>query len=206
MIRSKVPNAEFREGFDRVFGIAKMDTASRGRWMQTHTNRAWHFEDPRAEDVDILDIAHALGNLCRYGGHCRSFYSVAEHSYWVSHIVPPEDALAGLLHDATEAYVCDVPRPLKHLLTNYKATENRQWEAIAAAFGLPTELPESVKEADNAMLFVEKDQLLDTMPPEFEASWGMGCVRRPGLDVRLHLLSPRAATAVFLKRFKELTE
>lgn len=90
------------------------DANIRSDWMQTYTGRVFWPLEPRPEDVDIVDIAHALANLCRYGGHSKVFYSVAHHSVLVSQIVPPADALWGLMHDSAEAYVIDLIRPIKH--------------------------------------------------------------------------------------------
>jgi hypothetical protein len=88
-----------------------------GNWMQTQFGNQFWPLDPRPEDFDIKEIASALGKACRYAGHCFGFYSVAEHSVLVSQIVPPEFALTALMHDATEAYLVDIPRPLKPYLT-----------------------------------------------------------------------------------------
>src|SRR4051812_20612492 len=85
----------------------------RGDWMQTYTGRAFWPLDAQPEDVDPLDIAAALSMLCRYGGHVSRFYSVAEHCLLMSEAVAPEHALWALLHDATEAYMGDMVRPLK---------------------------------------------------------------------------------------------
>lgn len=166
--------------------------------MQTASGRAYYPGAPMSTDVDILDIAHALSNLCRFGGHCRRFYSVAEHSVLVSRVVPAEYALQGLLHDATEAYLVDVPRPLKHQLPQYGVFEATNWAAVAERFGLPWELHESVKEADNAVLLAEKAQLLGPSP----MPWNV-----PGnaADVRVEGLKPRAAYWEFMNRFFELT-
>lgn len=176
------------------------------KWMQTYSGTPWYFERPRPGDVSIFDIAHALSQLCRYGGHTSRFYSVAEHSYHVSHIVSPQHALAGLMHDATEAYVCDVPRPLKGLLSNYKDLEHRAWLAVAEKFKLDVELPKEVHDADNAILFCEREQLMSPMSdPELAAAWGMGAVRDPSLQVAIQGWGPTTAETVFLGRFKELT-
>src|SRR5438128_12538670 len=84
----------------------------RGDWMQTYTGRAFYPLDPRLDDICIEDIAHALSMLCRYGGQCQEFYSVAEHSVLMSYAVNPQHALWALLHDATESYMGDLIRPL----------------------------------------------------------------------------------------------
>src|SRR4051812_6540197 len=85
----------------------------KGDWMQTISGKAFFPLDPRPADVDIQDIAHALAFQCRFGGHVKEFYSVAEHSVRVSLICAHEDAKWGLLHDATEAYLSDIVRPVK---------------------------------------------------------------------------------------------
>ncbi|MGA0610089.1 HD family hydrolase [Caldimonas sp. KR1-144] len=168
-----------------------------GDWMQTSSGKAYFPADPRAEDIDIFDIAHALSNLCRYGGHCSTFYSVAEHSVLVSQVVPPELAMQALLHDATEAYLVDLPRPIKHMLPGYCDLEDLNWAAVAAKFGLPYALDQAVKDADNAVLLAEKEQLLGPSP----APWSV-----PGepADVTVLGLPPTAAAATFLRRFFEL--
>ncbi len=179
-----------------------MTAARIGNWMQTSSGRAYWPIDPRPDEVFIEDIAHALSNICRYGGHCRRFYSVAEHSVLVSHLVPPADALAALMHDATEAYCCDVPRPLKGHLKDYKAIEHGNWVAIAARFGLPVELPASVHHADVAMLFAEQKAL---MRPSPRPDWGMGLVTPLVGDPKsVQALSPDLAEQLFLRRFRQL--
>jgi hypothetical protein len=107
---------------------------------------------PNPADIRIEDIAHALSNQCRFAGHSREFYSVAEHSVRVSQHCRPEDALWGLLHDASEAYLSDVPAPLKELpaFEAYRAAERSLQGTIAVRFGLSTEQPRSVTEADRA--------------------------------------------------------
>lgn len=139
---------------------------SRGNWMQTFTGQRFYPMAPLASDVDPVDIAHALSLICRYGGHVTRFYSVAEHCVLMSRAVSPENALWALLHDATEAYVGDMVRPLKRMLPAYEAAEDRVMMAIASRFGLPWDMtqpirmPAEVKEADNRIILSERAVLL----------------------------------------------
>ena len=114
----------------------------KGDWMQTYTGRQFWPLDPRPEEVVIEDIARALSMQCRFAGHCAKFYSVADHSVRVSMLADENStlALAGLLHDAAEAYVVDVPRPLKRFLPGYKEIEREVARAIEKRFGLPGDI------------------------------------------------------------------
>lgn len=122
----------------------------------------------RPDDVWIEDIAHALGNQCRYSGHTREFYSVAEHSVRVAHILeesgqPWEIVLFGLLHDAAEAYLVDLPRPLKRdsaLGAAYIEAEERCLRAVMCHFGLWRPEPPCVRAADLTMLATERRDLM----------------------------------------------
>lgn len=133
---------------------------ARGDWMQTFKGHQFYPMDPRPEDIDHEDIAHALSLLCRYGGHLDRFYSVAEHCILMSEAVAPEHALVALLHDATEAYVVDVPRPLKRYLPDYKQIELSVWVAICMRFRVAPDLPAEVKDADTRILLTERDALM----------------------------------------------
>jgi len=116
---------------------------------------------PRADDVDIVDIAHALANTCRFNGHTRRFYSVAEHSVRVARKVgDPRHKLVALLHDAAEAYTGVVIRPLKRYFPELFEAERRVWAAIAEHYALPEKLPNAVTEADNWALHNELFHLL----------------------------------------------
>lgn len=118
----------------------------------TYTGKLLDAENPLPEDISIVDIAHALGNLCRFSGNTSTFYSVAQHSIRVSEVVPLRHQLQALLHDATEAYVADVPKPIKAMCPDYQEVEATFWKAIAARFDLPLELHPLVKKADEALL------------------------------------------------------
>lgn len=128
----------------------------------TNAGQYFPFDEPEKYNFRIDEIAHALSNLCRFTGHCRSHYSVAQHSVIVSHIVSPDIAMIGLLHDAAEAYIGDVASPLKRKLKEYKAIEERVEAALFKQFGIPYPLPPEVKEADIAVMLAERR---DLMPP-----------------------------------------
>jgi 5'-deoxynucleotidase YfbR-like HD superfamily hydrolase len=175
-----------------------------GNWMQTFGGRQFWPLDPRPEDVELEDIAHALANICRFGGHCREFYSVAQHSVLVSRVCPMEDALGGLLHDAAEAYVGDMIRPLKRMLDAYASAEVTVARAIGLRFGLDwlgdqgLPAPKSVKLGDEILLATEARDLMSA-PPE---PWVLGA---EPMAERIVPLPPREAEALFLARFAELS-
>lgn len=171
----------------------------RGEWIQMHSGIAFWPLDPRPDEVRIEDIAHSLSLLCRFGGHCRRFYSVAEHSVHVASLLPPHLALWGLLHDATEAYVVDLPSPLKRMLPGYREIERRVQDAIAAHFGLPPEIPMIVKAADQAMLLAEAQQIMAAPPMPWDESGSPA-------PVRVRCWSPERAQAEFIIAFERLTK
>ena len=156
--------------------------------------------DPNPEKILIADIAHALAHQCRFGGHSSKFYSVAEHSVHVSQLCLPEHALWGLLHDASEAYLVDLPRPLKLLpeFAAYREAERRLQRAVAVRFGLAPEQPARVTAADDTMLWIEAHSLLGSMPVKAVRS------TRPPFEITAPLL-PVEAERLFLSRFKKLT-
>lgn len=170
-------------------------------WIQTYTGRQFWPLEPRPQDIDILDIAHALSNLCRYGGHVEQFYSVAQHCVLVSYAVPAEHALRGLLHDASEAYLIDVPRPIKRSegMEAYRAAEKRLEAAIYERFGLLAEDPECIKTADNQLLRTEQRDLMKPAP----AAWKD--YRVGALPETIIPWTPHQSRDRFLARFNELT-
>ena len=162
--------------------------------------RFWPLE-PDPYKVCIEDFAHALSCQCRFGGHSSKFYSVAEHSVSVSKLCAPEDALWGLLHDASEAYLVDVPRPLKQLpeFAAYREAEHRLQRVIAARFGLSPVQPASVTEADDTILWIEAHSL-GAIEEE--------TIRDIPIPLEMEIVSPLLpadAERLFLERFKELT-
>lgn len=137
-------------------------------WIQTYTGRKFDPTNPEPEDVDIVDIAHALANNCRFTGHTHKHYSVGQHSVLGSYIVPPEYALHFLLHDASEAYLSDISKPVKRVLPDYREMEWKVQWAIMEKFGLNGKLPGVVKLVDSLMCFTEKRDLMGKEP----ADWG----------------------------------
>lgn len=176
----------------------------------TASGRYFDFLSPDPKSIVIEDIATALSRICRFTGHTTQFYSVAQHSVLVSFLVPPQYALQGLLHDASEAYLGDVSSPLKQLLPDYKAIEHRVERAILERFGLPFPLHPAIKEADLAALVSERSFL---MPEPTEScrvtdalawKWAEG-IRGTDLVIA-PAYSPAVAHAAFMDRYNVLTK
>jgi 5'-deoxynucleotidase YfbR-like HD superfamily hydrolase len=180
-------------------------TPTPGPFLQTVSGRRVNPFDPDPSQLDAGDIARALGNLCRFGGHARVFYSVAQHSVIVSELVEqrggdPEEVFAALMHDASEAYLGDMPHPIKHrspLGSAFKAAEEHLEGALREHFGIKAEVPE-IKRADRALLATERLAFsaenwhwpeLDGVEP---------------LELELRAWSPDEATAEFARRYAEL--
>lgn len=156
-------------------------------------------ERPSQSRFDIRDIAHALAHLCRFTGHTRRFYSVAQHSVLVSHIVPKEHAMEGLMHDAAEAFIGDVSAPLKGMLPDYKRLEERVEAVVFERFGLPSCLPACVKTADLIALRTEQRDLMGADSHR----WLSTDEVRPLVQV-IEPLPPEQACVQFLERFAQL--
>lgn len=165
--------------------------------MQSYTGKLIDLANFTPEDVRLPDIAHALSQINRYTGHTIRPYSVAEHCVTVSRLCQPEHALWGLMHDASEAYLGDVSRPLKSLLPDYRVLEQGVQRIIAQAFHLPWPIPQDVHHCDVRALLAEKAALLTV-----DHDWGFA-----GFDPSpypIQCLSPAEAKAAFESRFKEL--
>ncbi len=168
-------------------------------WIQTYTGRKFHPLDPAMTDFDLRDIAHSLSLLCRFNGHCLRFYSVAEHSVRVSRILPDDLKLWGLLHDAGEAYLTDLPRPVKGQMPGFRDMEDKILERVAQAYGLSWPMPGPVKAADNTLLATEARDLMAPHP----ADWGLGT--EPLDEPITDPLGPDAAERLFLETYEIYT-
>jgi hypothetical protein len=168
-----------------------------GGWIYTYTGRRIEPLNPDPTQIDIVDIAYSLAGQRRFTGHTDPWYNTGQHSVLVSTIVPAEDALWGLLHDAPEAYISDIARPVKRQAEFepfYKAAEDTLMAAVCERFGLPLQMPASVKEADDMLLRAEQRDLMPNDPSE-------------GPIYQEKVIPWESATSMtkFLNRYTELT-
>lgn len=159
--------------------------------IRTNSGKYINVHNPNEEDIDIEDIAHALAMQPRFGGHLNKHYSVAQHSIEVMKRVPQEFKLQALLHDASEAYIIDVPTPVKTSIRAYYEIENTIMHCIASKFSFDFPFNEYVKDADKIMLELEWERLVleDYSSPFDPIS-----------------MQPYQAKYEFLNHFKELTQ
>ena len=169
-------------------------------WISTYSGAKFWLFKPTPEMITIGDVGHALAHLCRFNGHCRKFYSVAQHSVLVSHLVPEKYALHGLLHDGAEAYCSDLVSPLKHYMPEYQKAEAVIETAINKKFSLKnTKASKSaVKHADLKALATEARDL--TMLGALD--WK---IMIEPLPIRIKPWTSRKAKEEFLKRYYTLT-
>lgn len=178
-------------------------------YLETYTGKYFNYQDPSPESVCLQDIAHALSNICRFNGHSKRFYSVAEHSVLVSYHVPLHCAAEGLLHDAAEAYYGDVVAQFKpsvwigdvtfkagDKVYPFKTVEENLLRIILLKYGLRWPLPEAVLQIDKQLLVTEYLALKsDDLPP-----WIVGV---PELKMSAHAIVghlPSVAEQMFLGR------
>jgi 5'-deoxynucleotidase YfbR-like HD superfamily hydrolase len=179
-------------------------------WCQTYTGKKFSYFHPDLDSVCLEDIAHSLSMQCRFNGHTHTFYSVAEHCWWASHIVSSENALQALMHDAGEAYISDIPKPFKLTLGHYvEWVEQLHLDVIGQKFGFDGWFSDEVKDADVEMLIFEREQAL--RPTEHKWSpyienYRPYLAQEQGVEVKLHFWSPGEAKEKFLARFEELKE
>jgi hypothetical protein len=168
-------------------------------WLGTNSGKVIHLDVTDPEQITLDDIATGLSNVCRFNGQIKQFYSVAQHSMYVASLVPDRWKLQALMHDATEAYICDVPTPLKRELGEaYSKYEREIARAIGIKFNLELEhLADVVKQADRIMLVTEHHEL-QAQP----ADWGPdyeNVLRYPGFAPVV--MGTVAAANEFKRRF-----
>lgn len=186
--------------------LAELDIPHNEPWIQVYSGKPFTFLSPGVSDIDISDIAHALSMQCRFNGHVKKFYSVAEHSVNVSYEVPEQYALAALLHDAAEAYIGDMVSPLKAHMPDFREVEHRIESAIYRRFGIPRysyEQDLAIKRADWALCVYEGRTLLTDS--SLVDAWPFAKNRELKNVTTLECLLPQHAKARFLARFDELT-
>ncbi len=176
-----------------------------GPYLQTVSGRFVNPFDPDPAQLDPGDIARALANVCRFGGHCRPFYSVAQHSVIVSELVEArggdvEDVFAALMHDATEAYLGDMPHPIKHrspLGAAFREAEAALEAVLRERFSIKADVPE-IKRVDRALLATERRSVSGESWdwPELEGV--------EALDLELVAWTPDEAERAFTARFEQL--
>lgn len=168
-------------------------------FILTHTGKQFYPMTPRPEDICIEDIAHALSMICRFTGHVNEFYSVAQHCVIASNLVPDAHALGALLHDASEAYLCDVAKPVKlhPAMQAYREAEAQLEAQINLVFNVNIHTPQ-IRNVDKKLLFTERR---DLMPASDH--WLVDesrCYAQRVLPV-----GQKVAKQRFLQRYEELT-
>ncbi|MCF0070255.1 hypothetical protein LZD49_07215 [Dyadobacter sp. CY261] len=156
--------------------------------IRTFTGIYMDVFNPQPEMICLEDIAHGLSHQCRFGGHLPKFYSVAQHSVMCANLVSREYAMAALLHDASEAYLLDIPKPIKNLIPQYSAAEDKLMQIIADMFEFQFPLHKAVKSIDRWML---------------ECEWESLMLGRESKE-KLECWSPELAKANFLSYFNSI--
>lgn len=173
-------------------------------WLGTKSGKKIDLLNPDPKQITIEDIATGLSNVARFNGQVKDWYSVAEHSIHVAELLPNGMKILGLLHDASEAYICDVPSPLKWLLGDaYRDVERRLQGAIGEALGLGqslVDLPRVVKQADAVLLYSEKELL---QPEGIQWPPAAPVLRYPRL-IREYR-TPSEARVAFMAKYRSLT-
>lgn len=182
-------------------------------WISTYTGKQFDWRNP---EFDMEDIVHSLSNLCRFNGHCLRFYSVAEHSVLVSYLCEHAggDPMEALLHDACEAYVGDVPSPLRQFMPDHKKVEEALETKFRKEYNLPPSKTEECAVADRAAAILEGQRL---MRPEIYKQWlnfpedaiklSEDWIETKGWEYMWNLgVDPYTARDMFIRRYAELQE
>jgi len=172
--------------------VKEKDFSSTKTWMETFTGTKFYPMKAEVEDIRIEDIAHSLANICRWGGHTKFHFSVASHSVMLSKLVPPRYALEALLHDATEAYLGDIPTPIKKTLPLYEKAEQKLAQAIYKHYKLQYPFPKEVEVFDDVCKQIEYHNLLEDGVKTDE--------------VLVPKITPKQSKEEFIKRFNQLME
>lgn len=176
-------------------------------WMETHSGLRFNYVLMDETAVTVPDIAHALSHMCRYNGHVRRFYSVAEHCVLLAQFVrsrggEAEQQMIALFHDGAEAYLADVVRPAKRRIPEYIALEGQVDKAVASAlakYGHRFPFPAWLKEIDTRILKDERAQAMNPSPH----AWAIDDLKP--LGVRVRMWRPYKAKRMFLREFRIVT-
>lgn len=166
-------------------------------WIQTYIGERFYPLEPRVEDINIIDIAHSLSLICRFNGHCKFFYSVAQHSVLLSRLVRNYKRYA-LLHDAAEAYFADVSMPVKSALFDLQIIEKRIMDCIKLRFKFRQSA--SMKHAELRLLATEKAWVMHDSLYEWSSLKNI----KPFSLCITHGWGPEEAEFVFLEEYKKL--
>ena len=188
---------------DRALATRKGDVGT-GPWIELITGGRFYFNKPM---YDIGAIAHSLSHVCRFTGHCRKFYSVAEHSVLVSRIMEDMglgDPLEGLLHDGVESVLADVARPIKSLLKDYKALEAALDIAMRKQFALPEQMTDGCKRADTIALMIEAREIMPNKGANFENIPDEDLLAAKKASYMIAAWSPENARERFMTRMHDI--
>jgi hypothetical protein len=168
-------------------------------WISTYTGKTIDPFDPNPDDIDIIDIAHALSNICRFTGHCSAFYSVAQHCVLMAMAATGNNKRWALLHDASEAYICDISSPVKHhkSFQAYREAEANLQDCIYEKFGLYGPAPDEIKNLDTRMLVTEARQF-----GLFSGDWSLSHIKP--FNVKILPLQPNNVKTLFLSHYTDL--
>ena len=169
---------------------------SRGAYISTYLGNRFYPLSGKIESVNIEDIAHGLAYQCRFNGQTSAFYSVAQHSLLVAGMLPDSLKLVGLLHDAAEAYIGDMVKPLKPFIPEYQNIEKQVSREISRFFNLEDLSYPEIKEADLILLATEKRDLMPNSTEPWKAIIGYSA-----LGERIISMHPEEAKAEFLAAF-----